>query len=889
MNQSVTSYTINASRKYLHLKQVILFFICSVFINYSFSQSPILEREIQFSEQTITVGKFLNELSNAGRFTFSYSQDVPLHKEVHIKPVRMSVRKHLDNIFTGDSLQYFEKGNKILIVPITSQPDKVILQQTIKGRILDLDSKTPLVGVNIVLGSEGPLTGAISDINGNFRFENVPVGRHDLKFSTVGYETRSVSNFLIASGKEYVVSVEMEESVVNLSEVTIKASNHTTETINDIAVVSGRSFSAAEIETYPGSLSDLSRTVQSFPGVVSTNDGKNHIVIRGNSPKGLQWRLEGIEIPNLNHFADIGASGGGVSVISNNMIAGSDFLTSAFPAEYGNALSGVFDLRLRAGNNETHEQTIQVGLLGTELMVEGPVKKNTNTTYIAQYRYSTLRLAQRLGVPLNSVPDFQDLSFKIHHPTKKMGLFSIFGIGGLSHETGESGYEMNSNLATLGITNSYTVNPKTYIKSVVSFSGWKYTWDEETNIGTDESPIDHVWKTDVSDFTVKASFTLNKKISVKHKIKTGIIYEMAFNDSFMGWYSDTLFNRYNDPENPGFGDLDFEHSYVDANEHAGTLQAHINWKYHINNTLTLNTGAHFIQFYLNNNYSIEPRLGLQWQVYPRHILSAGFGVHSRKESMTLYTGKLTLHDGEIIQPNKDLELTKARHYVIGYNFLITEFLHFRTELYYQSLYDIPAYPFPPYFSTINFDYGFEGNILVNYGTAFNRGIELTLEKYMSNGYHFMLNATLYESKYKNKPGVELHTKYDGTYAANGLLGREFKVGRDKQNILSISTRWILNGGMRYLPVDRERSIAEGYQVRILENGFSEKTSDYFRIDLQLRFSRNKPKYTSEWSLDIMNLTNRKNMLIEYWDNGIRSFMKEYQNPIIPLINYRIQF
>jgi hypothetical protein len=287
----------------------------------------------------------------------------------------------------------------------------------------------------------------------------------------------------------------------------------------------------------------------------------------------------------------------------------------------------------------------------------------------------------------------------------------------------------------------------------------------------------------------------------------------------------------------------------------------------------MNSGIHFLQFYLNNNFSIEPRLGFQWELNPKHILSAGFGVHSRKESMTLYTGKMTLHDGAVIQPNKDLELTKARHYVI----------------YYQYLYNIPAYPFPPYFSTINMDYGFEGNILVNYGTAYNRGLELTLEKHISKNYYFILNGTLYESKFKNKLGEVLHTKYDGSYAANGLLGKEFRVGKDKQNILSISTRFIFIGGMRYLPVDWEQSLAEGYEIRIWDNGYTEKASDYFRIDLQIRFTRNKPKYTGEWSLDIMNLTNRKNMLIESWESDIRNFRKEYQNPIIPILSYRIQF
>ncbi len=888
MKRSGPSYTFNSYSPSLP-NRILLIIVFSGLFRISFSQSPILSRVMQFPEETLTVREFLNKMSNEGGFTFSYGQDVPLNKQVHIKPVRQSIKKHLDHIFPGDSLQYIEKGNKILIIPLTPQPGKVILQQTIKGRILDLDSKTPLPGVNIVLGSVSPLTGIVSDENGYFKFENVPVGRHDLKFSSVGHEPKTVSNILITSGKESIVSVEMEESVVNLSEVTINARDNKSETINDIVVVSGRSFSANEIETYPGSMSDISRTVLSYPGVVSNNDGKNHIIIRGNSPKGLQWRLEGIEIPNLNHFSDIGASGGGVNIISNNMIAGSDFLSGAFPAEYGNALSGVFDIRLRTGNNEKHEQTIQAGLIGTELMIEGPLKKSSNTTYIAQYRYSTLRIAQLMGIQLMSVPDFQDISFKLYFPTRKAGVFSLFGIGGLSYEEGESNYVNHSNMGLVGISHNYMVSSSASIKSVVAFSGWKYTWDQELNIGTVTSPIDYKWKSDVKDYTVRASVSFNKKITAKHKIKAGIMYEMTIDDSYLGWYSDTLHKWFLNKDNPGFGKQVFERTFADDKEHAGTLETYLSWKYRISEAITLNSGVHFIQFYLNNNFSIEPRLGFQWELNPKHILSAGFGVHSRKESMTLYTGKMTLHDGAVVQTNKNLELTKARHYVIGYNYMISEFLHLKAEAYYQYLYDIPAYPFPPYYSTINMDYGFEGNILVNYGTAYNKGLELTLEKYISKDYYFILNGTIYDSKFKNKPGELLHTKYDGSYAANGLLGKEFKVGRGKQNIFSISTRFILIGGMRYLPVDRERSLAEGYQVQIWDNGFTEKASDYIRIDLQLRFTRNKPEYTGEWSLDIMNLTNRKNMLTESWDGEIRDFRKEYQNPIIPILNYRIQF
>jgi len=853
------------------------------------AQTPILDSKVRFTEQTTTVKELLAELSKAGNFSFSYGKDVPLDKMIEVTSKSQSIRLHLDEIFNGDSLKYIEKGRKILIVPDQPETPKVIPKQTIRGRIVDLDSKIPLVGVNVVLSSDDPITGTITDDQGYFRFEEVPVGRHDLKTSYIGYEPELISHFLVASGKEQVLNMEMEESVISLGEVEITSKSYQSKPINNLTVVSGRSFSAHEVENIPGSLSDISRAALSFPGVVTTNDGQNHMVIRGNSPKGLQWRLEGIELPNLNHFAEVGSSGGGVNVISNNMLASSDFLTGAFPAEYGNALSGVFDLRLRTGNNEKHEQTFQLGLLGTEVMVEGPLSKASNTTYIAQYRYSTLKLIQKMGVDLQSVPDFQDFSFKIYHPTERLGVFSIFGIGGLSHEEGESGYIWNSNMATVGVSNSYTFNPKTFIRSVIAISGRRYTWDNDINMGSVESPINQVWNSDITDYTAKASFTLNRKINSKHKLKAGLVYEMAFNDSYMGWYSDTLYNWYTDPNHPGFENVEFTKSYVDSEDHAATLQTFLNWRYRITESLTLNSGLHFLQFYLNNNYSLEPRLGLNWELHPKHILSAGFGVHSRKESMTLYTGELTLYDGATIQSNIDLELSKSQHYVLGYRFLLSQFIHLKAEAYYQYMYDIPAYPFPPYFSSINFDYGFEGNVLTNYGTAYNKGLELTIEKYLSKGYHFIVNGTLYESKYKTKTGEVLHTKYDGSYASNGLIGREFKVGKGKQNTITVSTRYILIGGMRYLPIDREASLAEGHNVRYWDDGFSEKADDYFRIDLQFKFRRNKSRYTGEWSIDLMNLTNRQNMLVEYWDSSIRDYRIEYQNPILPFINYRIQF
>jgi hypothetical protein len=746
--------------------------------------------------------------------------------------------------------------------------------QSIRGQVVDQDSRAPLPFVNVFLELEGSQMGTVTDERGHYLFKDVPVGRCDLRFSCVGYETAWLRNQMLGSGKELILHMELVESVLELDGVDIAYAPES-EAINKRVSVSGRSITAYEIENTAGSLSDISRTVQSLPGITSPNDGQNHLIIRGNSPKGLQWRLEGIEIPNLNHFSEIGASGGGISIISNNMIATSDFLTGAFPAEYGNALSGVFDLRLRTGNNERHEQTAQVGLMGTELMAEGPINRNTNTTYIAHYRYSTLKIIQAMGADLRSIPDFQDLSFKVYHPSKKLGVFSFFGIGGLSHEVGEQDeYDWRSNMSTLGLSNSYTLNSRTFFRTTLAISGWSYRWDEEDNLGTEEEPIDYTWGTAIKEYTLKAAFSANHKLNAKHKFKSGVVFEQAFNDSYMGWHSDSL--------QTGF-------SYIDTASRAVTLQAHMNWQYRISEKLTMNNGIHFLQYYLTNSYSLEPRFGLQWKVFPRHILSAGFGVHSRKESMTLYTGMMTLHDGAVIQPNLDLELSKARHYILGYRFLATDLLHFKLEAYYQDLYDIPAYPFPPYFSTVNNDFGFEGNILDNYGTAYNMGIELTMERSLEKGFHMMMNGAVYDSRYINKLGEVLHTKYNGSYSMNGQAGREFKLGKLKQHLFSVNLRLIFIGGMRYLPIDEERSQVLGYQVRILDHGFTEKNSDYFRMDLLIKFTRNREKFSSEWRLDLMNLTNCRNELYKYWDSHEHAIQVEYQNPLIPVISYRIQF
>ena len=862
---------------------LIIFLFCQAAV-LSQGKGSILDKKIQLNNQITTLEQALKIIGREGDFTFSYGNKIPVGQEVVLKAGEYTVKEMLDVILRDIPVDYIVKKDKILLIP---RKENTGLTQTVRGRIIDRDSGLPIPGVNVFIAS--PMKGTVTDLEGNFRLKEIPVGRHELEISCMGYEGKSLPSLVVHSGKETFLQFELEESILDIGEVTIRHKIDKLKPVNDLAVISTIPLSGEDLTYIPGSMNDISRVAVSLPGVASPNDGQNQIVIRGNSPKGLLWRLEGIEVPNMNHFGEIGSSGGGINMLSNNMLGRSDFFTGAFPAEYGNALSGVFDINLRTGNNERHEQTFQIGVIGTEFMAEGPLNRNTGATYIAQFRFYTLGLISMAGL-MDHTPDFTDLSFKFHLPSRRMGTFSIFGIGGKSHEKGDSGYDWYNDIATLGVSNEIGLTESTRIKTIAAFSFWKYRWDTYRNMGSSANPVDYTSHNDVRDITPRISVTLNQKLSAKHKIRTGLVYTHALYNSFMGWHSDTLSNRALDPSHPLYSsDIDFEQIYVDDKGSTGIVQAHLNWRYRIIPSLTLNAGMHYIHLLLNQNNSIEPRMSLSWQFLPKHNLSAGFGIHSRRESFTLYTGEMTMHDGEKVQINKDLELAKAKHYILGYQYRPNPDWLLKTEIYYQYQYDIPVYPFPPYFSTMNFDYGFEGNILVNRGTGFNKGVELTLEKLFSNGYSALLTGSLYESKFKNYMDEQYSTKYDGSFTNSGMFTKEFPLGPGKRNVIGLSTRYIWTGGFRELPIDLDASMDAGREIRIWDYGFTEKLDNYFRIDLMVYFRRNRPRYTSEWKLEIINLTNRKNMLRNNYDHSSQSVKVEYQNTLIPLITYRIQF
>ena len=344
------------------------------------------------------------------------------------------------------------------------------LTQTVRGTIVDFDTQVPIVGARVVIPGTDPLMGSITDYNGDFRIEDVPVGRIELKVTAVGYQLIYMPAVLIESGKEKILNLEMTGDIKVLTKVEVKGGQDKSESINKMAVVSAKTFTVEETNRYAGSLNDPARMVSGFAGVVGNAEGDNDIVVRGNSPRGILWRLEGIDIPNPNHFAGEGSTGGPVNSLNGSMLANSDFFSGAFAPEYGNALSGVFDVRFRQGNNEKREYSFSIGALGLDGTLEGPFKKGYRGSYLVNYRYSSVGLLDKLGIlDFSGIPIYQDASFKLMFPTKKAGTFSLIGLGGISHilqtDVDDSTdqilarYDYGANLGVVGLRHTYIVNP----------------------------------------------------------------------------------------------------------------------------------------------------------------------------------------------------------------------------------------------------------------------------------------------------------------------------------------------------------------------------------------------------------------------------------------------
>jgi len=772
--------------------------------------------------------------------------------------------------------------------------------QNIKGTVVDQELELPLIGAFVELGNMQGV-GATTDLDGNFIITGVPVGRHELVVSYIGYDTKVIPNVVLSSGKEFYLDILLQEQAFKMEEVTITAETQKDVTTNELTSISGRNFSLEEVTRFSGGRNDVSRLVSNYAGVSTANDSRNDIVIRGNSPTGVLWRLEGVAIPNPNHFSTLGTTGGPVSALNTNLLKNSDFLSSAFPSEYGNALSGVFDIGFRSGNKDKYEGTLQLGAFsGLEAMFEGPLNTKKSASFVVAYRHSFVELANSMGIDIgtNATPAYRDLSFKLDFAKSKLGKFSLFGIAAtsdisfLANEVDatdifaepDSDAFAESYLGIGGLKHTIMLNNHTYVRTVLS--GNVASNNFTVNRYLDSSLQEEYEYSNFDDEIQKQVLRtyINSKPNAKETFRFGVNIERQLINS-------EVYDRRGNADLNGDGLSDSE-LVRSINDDIYTYELFFHNKYILSYKTTLNIGLHGQVLSLSEQGYLEPRLGLNYQLTQKHKLSLGYGLHSQTAPLPFMLMSQFNDEGQPELINKNLDFSKTQHIVLGWDWKLGTDWRSKVELYHQRLFNVPVEETASSFSVLNYgaDFGFPTvDKLVNEGSGTNYGIEFTLEKFFSKGYYTLFTGSIYDSKYKGSDGIERNTAFNNQFVFNVLAGKEFKLGTNKA--LTVDFKFTNAGGRYYTPVDLEQSRI--YQTEMLQDdiAFSEQYDPYMRLDLKIGCSINskKRKFSQQFYLDFQNLTNRENVFANRYNRVTNEVNTLYQSGFFPDLLYRVQF
>jgi hypothetical protein len=784
----------------------------------------------------------------------------------------------------------------ILLILLTGVLDSQsqIIKQLLKGTVTDRETRIVLQGANIFELNSTPPNGAVTDASGKFKL-TTNIGRVTLRITYLGYEEMIIRDILVGSGKEIDIDISLQEKIIRTSDVVVRSDNTGGRSINQMATISTNTVRTDDALRYAGGFYDPSRIVNAFAGVVTSNsDYSNDIVIRGNSSRGLLWRVEGIEVQNPNHFSDgQGGSGGAFSAITSNVIANFDFFTGAFPAEFGNAFSGVMDLNLRKGNADRHEYAFQTGMIGAEVSMEGPFTSGKNASYLINARYTNFKILSNLGIidlgESNYAPRTKDLAFNINLPLKTAGNLNFFGVLGASelgkiasHDTSEwnslsdQWEEMEKQSSgTFGLKHLYVVpGSNTYIKTVLAYTSFSNSYRE----GYIDSSL-------ISSDSYSYSYNypaFRTSILINHKFNSGNSIRGGVNLNFLS----AKMTNYQKNKSGTFDTL------VSPTADGELFQAYLQWKYRPAADLELNTGVHVIGFSVNGQVSVEPRFGLRWQLTQRGSIIAGFGFHSRTESLSVYNSLIKTSSGERSALNSELGMSKAFHLVAGFDISVTKDIRLRAEGYFQHLYKIPIVnKITSQYSTINSSERLPEAQLENEGTGMNKGIEVTIEKSFTKGYYFLLTGSLFDSWYIPGDQQKYNTYYNTRYVSNLLTGKDFYIGKNKRNSIGINARYVFRGGYRYTPVDVAKTIKAKRIIFNTSATYDRQLPDFWRLDAGINFRRNQDRYAWIIMLDIQNVTNHENVFRRRftWENGNIVSYDNLSLGIVPVFNFRVEF
>ena len=773
---------------------------------------------------------------------------------------------------------------------------------TIKGIVVDKQSEVPLIGTTIELLDQSTNVGVVTNEDGRFVLENVPVGRQKIRVSYIGYESVTLPNIEVTAGKDVFLTVSLLESFNQLDEIVLTSNTNKDRANNKLATVSARQFGVEEVTRFSGGRSDVGRLAANFAGVSTPDDSRNDIVVRGNSPTGLLWRVEGIPIPNPNHFSTVGTTGGPVSAVNPNTLKNSDFLTSAFASEYGNALGGVFDLGLRKGNVDDYEFSGQVGIFtGVEANAEGPLGKR-NGSFLVAARYSLIGLIGAGAGGTSATPNYSDLTYNIDFGTGKLGRLSLFGMLGNSDieflgddideddlfAAEDEDTFVESRFGLMGIKHQIPVGKNSYLRTILatSFSGNDFTANRFIDKDTPQERTILFTESDDSESRLSFSTMFNSKLSNRATIRAGLLLE-NFNVEL------TTRDRDEQPDNDGDGDPDL-FTFLSVDENFFIVQPYIQSQFRLTEKLTLDAGLHAQYGSLNEQFVIEPRAAFNYQIASNHKINFGYGLHHQNVPFPL----LFLNEevnGNLVQTNRTLDFVRSNHYVLGYDVKLGNDWRGKIEIYNQDIDNAAVEAFPSSYSSLTegADFGFSNDkvSLVNEGTGFNRGVELTLEKFFSNKYYGLLTGSFFESRYEGSDGIERNTPFNNGYVINALAGKEFPLGYQGNKTLFVDSRLSFAGGRYFTPVDLQASQQAGFEVLQDDIAFSQQYDDYFRWDVKfgLKINSRTKKQSHRFYVDLQNVTANENVFARRYNRLTNQVDQVDQIGFFPDFGYTFQF
>ncbi|MEL6538953.1 MAG: TonB-dependent receptor, partial [Bacteroidota bacterium] len=625
-------------------------------------------------------------------------------------------------------------------------------------------------------------------------------GRYDIEISFIGYTPRVESGVTIASGQATQLVGVRHEKRFELNEVVVSSAQRNV--INEAALLSARSFRVEELGRIPGGIDDPARMARKFPGVVpNASLLNNEINVRGNSSRAVMWRISDVDIYNPSHFSVLGGSGGSITILSQRLLSNTDFYSGAFPADYGNAMGGVFDVTFRNGNMEKRQHSAQISVVGIDFATEGPVGKKGNTSYLANYRYSTTNFVNQI-LQQNFVPTYQDLSFKLHHELESGGYIDFFGLGGNSvsrrtasidstadepYMSSVGGFLTENWTATVGTTYLKPLGEDTYLKASVVGTGFQVaqnTW----NFNTQTFQIDSGRRG--LDFEGRLAFSgyLNHRFSPQHTHRTGLIvnglYSRVFfqDRPFTDWVLSTR------------GPLDTVRIGAGSSM---LLQAYSRSQFYLSQAWQVNAGVHLMYLAMTGEVSVEPRFSARWQPLPDHSFSVGYGLHSQMEPFFAYISQRRI-DGVMTTQNADLRFNKAHHINLAWHHRQSEQWQLGVEVYYQHQYNLVVGAEVPVSRVAANNALFEQWQLNNGGTGRNYGIEASIERSFNQGFYFLANGSLFDATYVGNDGIRRNSQYNARHLINAVGGKEWAVGqkRGKNNFLGMNLS-LTYGGPQY--------------------------------------------------------------------------------------------